>query len=375
MHCRADRGLHGSRKRPWPLSRGGMDMSARAHSLPCRQSFMTNGSCKWRLCKVSLSCFFLSPGCFQEVSRLTLRQVEDSAWVVSRRDTACRPSAWIPGGCDCYIGTACKQQGLKRSDFANPHKVSSTGALRRYADSRLRWRKTRTYARRFGYCPVAAWFVTVRQNRSATLMFLSRNTSSRAFKTVTFNSSALDLLSCLREEPDSTDGSSADETAPTKTAGWADTQSRHCGRQVQSRSWTSRAGTGRQPFSLNRAKVKSQSRRLKKREWRDSRSKLSEHCGPQVSPALAQRGGGSGGQPRRLRSRSPCPTGGAGCRDSRPFTHRRRSGVSSNSTTAQTISHRSTTKKQRGERMTPRSNRGWRESWKSWKTSPQEVKC
>ena len=70
--------------------------------------------------------------------------------------------------------------------------------------------------------------------------------------------------------------------------------------------------------------------------------------------------------------KSPCRTGGPGAATAGPSSSDEEVEVCS-STTAQTISHGSRTKKQRGGRTTRRSNRGWRESWKSWKTSSQEV--
>ena len=116
------------------------------------------------------------------------------------------------------------------------------------------------------------------------------------------SSSVLNLFS--REEPDSSDGSSADEAAPLKTAGWRGTgkpmevalasPGRWCPEECRypatslwkaasGRSWISRADTGRQLFSLVWPLVWSQNGRLKNRQWRDSRSKLSMHWQSRVS--------------------------------------------------------------------------------------------
>ena len=223
----------------------------------------------------------------------------------------------------------------------------SAGDLRLFADSRLRWHKTRTHAGRFGCCPVAAWFVTVRQNKSVTLIFLSRSTgvSSRALVTVTVKTLLLPRrqpsISCRvsgksqtplmcppqtrqhrrrqldgedQEKPWKSDRGTRPERSTTDKD-WhrpedglprnADTQRRHCGRQLQ------------KPIMdfTRRPWVKSHSRRLKKGsgEAQEASCLSSGRAGAPLEPTtrrqLAQRGGGSGGQPQRLRSKSPCRTG------------------------------------------------------------------
>ena len=125
----------------------------------------------------------------------------------------------------CYIGRGWKQRGLMRSDFANPHKVSVYG--RSHADSRpvgdLRGRVWLLSG-----CQLVCRCTPAQECHADILIKEYRRQFPSAYgrdlqDTPAPLSSALYLLSCLREEPDSTDRSSADETAPTKTAGWRGT--------------------------------------------------------------------------------------------------------------------------------------------------------
>ena len=296
MHCRADRGHCGGTERPWPLSRGRIAMEA------CARCFLS----LWRVARRTLQASGLCVEfpCLMFFSRSVLRSV--CPGLVTLRDTTCRPSARIPGG---YTAPS---SGIRT-------RCRSSGGLRRYADTRLRWRGTRNYAGRCGHSRVAGWSVTALRSKNAmptssskntgvsswtlatstvsTQTFLLRQFSTSSHVSVRSQTRRTDLLLTRQHHRRQLDGeeqenlwksdwgtrpgrSATDKDWPRQEDGLprnADTQRRHCGRQPQSRSWTSRAGTARQHFSHVWPWVKSQSRRLRKRQWRDSRSKSSEH--------------------------------------------------------------------------------------------------
>ena len=102
------------------------------YSLPA-ESGETDGSCKWPLCKVSLSCFSsLSPGVFLKCLL---------GWSRAETPPVVPVRGYLEGirrltKGDCHVGRGCKQRPLKQGVFGKSHKVSVYGraqAVRRYA--------------------------------------------------------------------------------------------------------------------------------------------------------------------------------------------------------------------------------------------------
>ena len=206
-------------------------------SLPA-ESGKTDGSCEWPLCKVPLSLFF-------PLSRVFLRSVTPDTlerWQTvlgwSRAETP--PVVPVRGHLegirrlmkgDNYVGRGCRQRGLQRSVFGNPHKVSVYGrarAVRRYAVTLARDEELRAKVWSLAGCRLLC-HCTLEQECHADVITAEYG---RQFPDAhdrdgpdphVPSSSVLNLLSRLREEPDSSDGSSADEAAPRETAGWRGT--------------------------------------------------------------------------------------------------------------------------------------------------------
>ena len=139
------------------------------------------------------------------------------------RDPACRPSALK---CDFYIGRGSKQRVLKRCDFGNRHEVSVYGrsqAVRRYGDTLARDDELNGKVWSPSGCRLVC-HCTPEQECHTDIIEHKRQFPSAYSRedphSLAPSSSALDLHSRLPEEPDSSDGSSADVAAPPKTAGW-----------------------------------------------------------------------------------------------------------------------------------------------------------
>ena len=201
LHCWADRGHCGGTERPWPLSLGRIAMEA------CARCFLS----LWRVARRTLQASGLCVEfpCLVCFSRSVLRSV--CPGLVTLRDTTCRPSARIPGG---YTAPS---SGIRT-------RCRSSGGLRRYADTRLRWRGTRNYAGRCGHSRVAGWSVTALRSKSAMPTSSSKSTGVSSWTLATSTVSTQTFL--LRQFSTSSHVSVRSQTRRTdllltpKTAGW-----------------------------------------------------------------------------------------------------------------------------------------------------------
>ena len=132
---------------------------------------------------------------------------------------------------DHFIGRSCRQRGLPRSVFGNPYTLSVYGraqAVRRYAATLARDDDLRAKVWSLAGCWLVYHCAPEQECHADIIIAEYRRQFPDAYdrdgaESPVPSSSVLNLLSRLREEPDSSDGSSADEAAPPKTAGWRGT--------------------------------------------------------------------------------------------------------------------------------------------------------
>ena len=260
---------------------------------------------------------------------------------------------------DYYIGRGCRQRGLPRSVFGNPHKAPVYGRTHATPSSQSTGISCRT--------PTTA---TV-----PTHMFFPRQFSTFFHVSVRSETRQTDRLRTKQDHRRQLDGeeqesrwksdwgtrpgrSATDKDGPRQEDGLrnAATRTRHCGRQPRIRSWTSRRpGTTALLTRLARRQV------TESPFEEEAVTRLRE----QVVRALAEKGlhlnrHHKTGKARRRIQRLPSVTSLEESVSDPAHGFRERSGASRNNTTAQTISRQSMTRKQRGGRTTHRSSRVWR---------------